>query len=225
MKTKMIRSAPGRPAQAGRRHGQHHLRAWATACLAVTVGLSLAGCGTAADGGYDLNPPGADSSGGSFGGDHLGEPAGFPVYLPVAKVPVTLVSARLLKLPGFPAPRLVHLGVWDATGGIFDLVRGLPPPHCTIAVPCNGPGSPFAGFRLKPRDSNEIVYFWVKPPRRPGDYYVAGLRVTYRVGSGTYTGNLYAGGLLCARAGPLDPNCSFSDKASNRLSRLASHNE
>jgi hypothetical protein len=215
MITKKIIRAPGRPVRAGRGHGRRE-------AVVLLVGLSLAGCGSAAGGGYNLNPPNAESMENN-GPVHPGQPAAFPAFLPAPKVAVTLVSARLLRLPGFPAPRLIHLGVWSQIGGISTMVVGLPPRDCGPAAPCNARGRRFSRYRLRPRDGHEVVYFWVAAPRRPGHYYVAGLRVTYRVGSGTYTGNLYAGMEVCVQARKVLTTCNFSNKADAELTRMSSH--
>lgn len=99
---------------------------------------------------------------------------------------------------------------------------------CGGAAPCNPPGSPFAGFYLKTGAGQELVYFWVQPPRTPGDYYVAGLRVTYRIGSATYTGDLFSGGEMCVREDwltvPVSKACNgFSNKADAALTNMVDH--
>jgi hypothetical protein len=64
-------------------------------------------------------------------------------------------------------------------------------------------------------------------PPHAGNFYVAGLKVTYRVGSGTYTGNLYSAGLMCVRADwekharALAQACQFSGKAEAEMTRLS----
>jgi hypothetical protein len=141
-------------------------------------------------------------------------------------VAVRLVAARLLPVPGYPAPRLVHLGVWHIFHGLTAKGSGWPPHGCGGAAPCNSPGARFAGYQLHPGDSQEVVYFWVMPPQ-PGNYYVAGLIVTYRVGSHTYEGSLYSAGLMCVRADwkkhakALGEACQFSNKADAEITRMS----
>jgi hypothetical protein len=76
---------------------------------ALTSTGALTGCGGPSGGGYSLSPPDAGFMENS-GPSGPGEPVYLPAYLPKSKVTVRLVSARLLPLPGFPAPRLVRLG-------------------------------------------------------------------------------------------------------------------
>lgn len=195
--------------------------------MLVLAGV-MAGCGGPSGGGYSLNPPGAGFMENS-GPSGPGVPIYFPAYLPKSQETVRLVSARLLPLAGFAAPRLVHLGVWHIFHGLTASGSGWPPHGCGGAAPCNSPGARFAGFELYPGEDSDVVYFWVVPPR-PGNYYVAGLKVTYRVGSGTYTGDLFSGGLMCVRADwrkhgtALAEACQFSNKADAELTRLSNQN-
>jgi len=235
---------PG-PARAARKHPAGAvLAAWVAAFTMMFV--ALAGCGTGngsaakasgkpsagsgneARGGptasaYSLNAPGSGVWE-NYGIVGIGVPVAYPQYLPESKVQVTLLSARLIAIPGFPAPRLVKLGVWHIFHGLTSMAEGLPPRGCGGAAPCNSPGKPFGGFQLRPGDRQEVVYFWVLPPRRPGNYYVAGLRVTYRVGSAVYEGHLYSGGEMCVRRHWRTAsvrNCNFSKQADAELTSMA----
>jgi hypothetical protein len=196
-----------------------------TLLLLLGMVILMAGCGSS-DGGYSLGPPNTGFME-SSGLISPGISAAYPAWLPKSKAPVTLVSAKLLTIPGFPAPRLVRLGVWHIFHGLTAMEVGWPPHGCGGAAPCNAPGARFAGFRLRPGDSQELVYFWVVAPH-DGYYYVAGLRVTYKIGSRTYTGNLFSGGEMCVHTAwrehrqRFNNTCNFSDKADAELTRMSS---
>ena len=133
---------------------------------------------------------------GSFGEVLPGQVVFVQVIVPAATAPVTLISARPLPLPGLPAPslRITRIGVWSLPGGAAGFGRGYPP-HGDCAgtpreIPCR-PGWKLAGFRIRAGDANKLIYFWITAPRRAGNYYLAGLAVTYRSGGQRYTASLY----------------------------------
>jgi hypothetical protein len=220
-------STLGRPSSfwAGHRRPVRLVRAAGRLLPLLAMAGLLAGCGTSG-GTYSLNPPNAGFME-NYGLISPGVSAAYPASLPVSNTPVTLVSAKLLTIPGFPAPKLIHLGVWHIFHGLSAMEEGWPPHGCGGAAPCNAPGARFAGFRLRPGDKQEIVYFWVVPPPNRGDYYVGGLRITYKVGSATYTGDLFSGGEMCVRSNwrkhvaSLINTCNFSDKADAELTRMS----
>ena len=118
------------------------------------------------------------------------------------------MSARALPVPGLPAPstRITRIGVWSLPGGSMFSGRGYPP-HGDCAgslrfIPCR-PGWKLPGFRIRAGDHNKLIYYWITAPRRPGNYYLAGLALTYRTSTGTrYTTNLYMLAEYCvARTG------------------------
>ena len=163
---------------------------------ALTMAGSLSGCGVG-NGGFELNQPGGPVGFSNYTGP--GIPADFSGFIGPSTQPVTLLAATLLPIPGFPAPRLVHLGVHlirnhgDITGANYWPPR-LPPPRRgepQYVVPV----SAFRGYRLAAGRHSLLLPFYSFVGSRPGvNYFAAGLRITYRVGRADYTGNWYAFG-------------------------------
>lgn len=98
-----------------------------------------------------------------------GQPADFTAYaVNSASDPITLVSASLVALPGFPVAKLRYVAV-DTTKDQDGAGRNWPP---DVKV------RPFAGAKL-PRGQNNIT-FAISGPRLGVTYVAAGLRINYR---------------------------------------------
>ena len=146
---------------------------------------------------------------GSFGTLLPGQAQFVQVMVPAPASAVTLVSARALPVPGLPAPgpRITRIGVWSYPGAVILFGPGYPP-HGACAergvlprsIPCR-PGWKLDGFRIRAGDHNKMIYFWITVPRRAGNYYLAGLAVTYRSGGQRYTVNLYTLAEYCVACG------------------------
>jgi hypothetical protein len=165
--------------------------------LALTLVLAASGAG---DGGFQLNPSGGLAGFGNFTGP--GVPADFSGFVGPSSVQVTLLSATLLPIPGFPVPRLVHVGVHPVQefGDVGEANYWPPrlPPLYPGGAPITMPVAAFHGYRLTPGRHSSLLIFYSFAGSRPGvDYFAAGLRVTYRVGQTDYTGNWYAYGSSC----------------------------
>ena len=168
------------------------------AAAALTAGLSHGpGSGVLTNGG-----------GLSYGGitTPLGIVADFPLQVENSgSVPVTLETATLVPLPGYPTPRLVHLGVLAEHDGLLTAGRGWP--VWTGLSPSNAYRlRPLRGYVVLPWKTRErrhlgplpdMIEYGVLGARVNTDYWVAGLRVTYRMGGSSHTQPLYEGGADC----------------------------
>jgi hypothetical protein len=134
--------------------------------------------------------------------------ADFPMQVENSgSVAVTLESATLIPLPGYPTPRLVHLGVLAEHRSLLTSAVGWP------VWKAHSPSStwqlrPLRGYTVLPwkvRMSHrrqwgplpDMIEYGVLGTRVNTDYWVAGLRITYRLSGKTYTQTLYDGGADC----------------------------
>ncbi|HLX47236.1 MAG TPA: hypothetical protein VKS82_02780 [Streptosporangiaceae bacterium] len=172
--------------------------------LAATVAIALAA--TQDPGGNVLT----NGGGLSYGG--IGSPPGLVADFPMqvqntGSVPVTLESIALVPLPGYPTPRLVHAGVLPEHNDLLTSARGWPiwkgnsPSRTWRLLPLRG----YTVLPWKTRSSSlrrygpmpDMIEYGVLGSRLNTDYWVAGLRVTYRLGGNIYTQTLYDGGADC----------------------------
>lgn len=163
----------------------------------------LRACGAgASNGGFQLQQGGVSGFGNYTG---RGVPADFSGFVGRSSAPVTLLSATLLPIPGFPVPRLVHLGVhviqrYGDVGEANYWPPRLPPMH-PGGPPVTVPVTPFHGYRLSAGNHPLMLIFYSFEGSRPGTaYFAAGLRITYQVGPSEYTGDWYAFGESCVAA-------------------------
>ena len=188
-------AATASPAITGRGGAPHRTRfPLLAAALLVTVLIAVAGCGGQA-------PLASYPPHGTWQESYLvllpGQPAFMQIVVPAPASEVTLVSARALPVPGLPDPgtRITRIGVWSLPGGSMFYGRGYPPHGDCVGslrfIPCR-PGWKLPGFRIRAGDPSKLIYYWITAPRRAGNYYLAGLALTYRTSTGTrYTVNLY----------------------------------
>jgi hypothetical protein len=183
------------------------------------------------------SPSGDTYSGGI--GTAPGQIADFPVTVEnTGTVPVTLEAARLVPLPGFRTPRLVHLGVLVEHNELESGDIGWP-------IPRDNPSTGYLAMRPL---RGYVVLPWTERQRRhlgpmpdmveygvvgtgAGRYYAAaGLDLTYRVGGRTYTQRLIDGGADCiipgypklpANSPKLKPCFAFYNRAGNAADALA----
>jgi hypothetical protein len=174
--------------------------------LAAVAAVALA---TGHSGGNVLS-----NGGGLFYGGNVTPPglvSDFPMEVEnTDSATVTLESAALVPLPGYPTPRLVHLGVLVEHQGLLTSAVGWP------VWKAHSPSStwqlrPLRGYAVLPwkiRDSNrqrygplpDMIEYGVLGAKSSTDYWVAGLRITYRLGGNTYTQTLYDGSADCVGA-------------------------
>ena len=187
-------AASASPAINGRGGAPRRTRFPLLAGVLAAVLIAVAGCGGQAP--LASYPPHGTWQE-SFEALLPGQPAFMQIVVPAPASEVTLVSARALPVPGLPAPgtRITRIGVWSLPGGSMFAGRGYPPHGDCVGslrfIPCR-PGGKLPGFRIRAGDRNKLIYFWIITPRRAGNYYLAGLALTYRTSTGTpYTVNLY----------------------------------
>jgi hypothetical protein len=122
-------------------------------------------------------------------------------------IPVTLESVAVIPLPGYPTPRLVHVGVLPEHNDLLTAAQGWPiwkedSPSSTWRL------LPLRGYTVLPwkiRHSNrqrygplpDMIEYGVLGSRLNTDYWVAGLQVTYQLGGLIYSQKLYYGGADC----------------------------
>lgn len=166
-----------------------------------------------------------------------GQIADFPVEVEnTGSVPVVLLGARLIPLPGFRTPRLVRLGVLVEHNELDTGDNGWPIPK----------DNPSAGYLAMRPLRGYVVLPWKERQRRhlgpmpdmveygvvgTGGYYAdAGLDVTYRIGGFVYTQRLIAGGEDCivpahqklSANSPEVNDCErFDEKADNAVDAFA----
>lgn len=171
------------------------------ACAAVAVPLVWLSGGSSADA---LNNGGGLTYGGIVSPPGL--VADFPLQIENASsAPVTLESARLVAVPGYPLPKLVHLGVMTEHDGLITSAVGWP------VWRANSPAStyrlvPFRGYVVLPWKVREhrhlgpfpdMIEYGVLGTDTDTDYWAAGLSVTYRLQGQIHTQTLYEGAADC----------------------------
>lgn len=137
-----------------------------------------------------------------------GSVADFP--LPVensGSSPVILESAALIPVPGFPAPRLVHLGVLAEHFDLLTSDYGWPPWKGSSPSGGSWTVHPLRGYIVQPWAARQrrhmgpmpgMIEYGVTGTRPRTDYWAAGLRITYLYRGSRYTQSLYDGGADCA---------------------------
>ncbi len=184
------------------------------------------------------------TGGGLFYGGIMSPPgqiADFP--LPVRNSgsdPVVLEGAELVPLPGYPLPRLVHLGVLTehdtlvTSGRGWPVWKGLSPTHTYRLRPLHGYIVLPWGLRQRRHMGPlpDMVEYGVLGDRVNTDYWAAGLKITYRFRGKSYTQVLYDGGSDCIsnvnlnRSSDVDAfyhkHCAAIDQRANKeLERIA----
>jgi hypothetical protein len=157
----------------------------------VTAALLLAGCGSdGLIGDIDLGTIAAINV-------RSGQPADYTAFvLNRSGSTVTLRSARLLGVPGFHTPRLVHLAI-ERGRAIVGSATGYPP-HATLGR--------FAGDRVVDGERAQILY--TVSARAPGDYAVKGIDVTIISGGRHTTVFAYSAAATCVSAGRPHGSCA-----------------
>jgi hypothetical protein len=145
-------------------------------------------------------PPGSlNFSGASLGS--LDAPPGeivvfsAPLYSRKAQV-IQILSVGLIRVPGFPTPRLMREALLGPYPGFPASTTGWPPKGPRGTFPIKG----FRGVAVNVGSKSEMpptVLYGVVGARAGTAYGVAGLEITYRVGSDIRTSPVYSGGLAC----------------------------
>ena len=156
---------------------------------------------------------------------------------------VTLERAALLPVPGLRAPRLVHVAVLVEHAELITSARGWPIPRGSDPTSGYWLTHPLRGYVVLPWQTRrsrhlgplpDMIVYGVSGPLPDRDYASAGLLVTYRIGSATYSQRLYNGGDACVLTGNLDDQavrqarynryCAATDrKAIHAVVRLAAN--
>jgi hypothetical protein len=139
---------------------------------------------------------------------YRGQVTAFGTYLVNdAKSPVTVTSARLIRVPGHPTGRLVHVAVQTGVNRLT-INRNWPPELVSVRA--------LIGARL-PRGRVYLAAGYTAS--RPGTYATTGLLITYRTGGRTYRTDSWGGAASCIVQGhpTLPPPCRRSDQMTNTL--------
>ena len=178
---------------------------WATsmsviAAAALLVGLHLSAGGTTG--------PLQNAGGLGYGALQVspGQVADFPLEIVnTGSQDAVLESARLIPLPGFQVPRLVHLGIFTQHSSLIQ-DRGWPPPRSGSAGKGFWSLHPFSGYVVLPwvqlqrkrlGPDPDIAEYGQVGMRVGIDYWSGGLEVFYRVGQKQYIARMFEGGGLC----------------------------
>lgn len=203
----------------------------ASAVTAVLIVVESPGPGVLTNG----SRPG-DTYAGGYGATP-GQIADFPVEVEnTGSVPVVLLGARLIPLPGFRTPRLVRLGVLVEHNELETGDNGWP-------IPKDNPSAgylamhPLRGYVVLPWKERQSRHLGPLPDMveygvvGTGGYYAdAGLDVTYRIGGSVYTQRLIAGGEDCivsahqklsANSPEVNACEKFDEKADHAVDALA----
>ncbi len=109
---------------------------------------------------------------------------------------VVFLSAAVIPLPGYPVPRLVHLGLVPTApvlGSTLQSDYGWPPSAVKVR--------PFAGASLS--HGEVAVAFGISGDRSGADYAVAGLRILYRVEGHVHYLKAWSATVDCVSGGDL----------------------
>ncbi|MGO8958965.1 MAG: hypothetical protein ACLQFR_16575 [Streptosporangiaceae bacterium] len=136
-----------------------------------------------------------------------GQPVDATTYvINSSRDPVTLVSASVVPVSGFPTATLSHLAV-DTTLHLIGAGRNWPPPV---------PVRPFAGAKLSHGESR--ITFAITGRRTGVSYATAGLKITYTYHGQVYSVTAWSAVLACVTT-PQNANnpAVCSPSAGNRL--------
>jgi hypothetical protein len=137
--------------------------------------------------------------------------------------PMTLVAVRLVPVPGFPNPKLVHVALLGRSGMGPSGTTGWPPVAPGGAYPLRC----LAGTRVDPvvpsrYSSPPIVLYGVTGAVVKEVYAVAGIQVEYRIGTSTFAEPVYTGGMACVVrfASPSGPSLAQEDWCEGRYALI-----
>jgi hypothetical protein len=212
-------SAPAAP------RGWHKRLKKPFACAIALFCCSLlsAGC---AGGGADLSAPYAVAGlNASATSSAPGQAVSYGVPVAVHSGEITLESAALLPLPGYPFPQFVGIGLVRSKGWVtsahgwppVDHPRSNDPSYAeTIKV------DPLAGTVVRPGQP-VAIYYAIRGARTGVTYYAAGIRLTYRDSSGEHAATLYQVGVDCVMPKSLAAKqlCPISAAANKAIMALA----
>jgi hypothetical protein len=184
-------------------------RTWLRALLALALAGLVAACSSDTPGPLrNVNQDGQPNFSVAWIKVDTGQSADFTTFLVnTAKDPVTLVSAKLIPIPGHPSGQLVYLAVGLHHDGVA-AARGWPP-----GVPIGG----FKGTRLPHGQTNVIFGFRA---RANGAWYAAGIKITYKYQGATYQMDAWSASVACVAL--LDSRCHhLMDVARRGTEKLA----
>jgi hypothetical protein len=138
---------------------------------------------------------------------------------------ITLESASILPLPGYPFPQFVGIGLLRSKGWVT-ATPGWPPvlhprsndPSYAEALPVK----PLAGTVVRPGQP-VAIYYAVRGTKVGVTYYAAGIKLTYRDSSGEHSATLYQVGGDCVMTASRAATqmCQIPDDANKAIAALA----
>lgn len=148
---------------------------------------------------------------------------GIPISIHTGRI--TLESAAMLPLSGYPTPQFTGAGLVRSKG--WDVItHGWPPQDQTKS---NDP-SKAATIKVKSlagtvisADQHVVIYYSFSGSREGQVYYAAGIKLTYRDSSGEHAAALYQVGVECvvSKALAATQNCQMSPAANKAIAALA----
>jgi hypothetical protein len=131
----------------------------------------------------------------------------------------------MLPLPGFPFPEFVGAGVIESKDWVA-VAHGWPP---TDRPKSEDPSyietihvKPLAGSVISARQP-AVIYFAFRGDKIGLTYYAAGIKLSYRDGSGEHTATLYqvGGDCVMSKSRAATQNCPISAAANKAIEALA----
>ena len=153
-----------------------------------------------------------------------GQPVDIGVPIAIRAGSVTLESATLIQLSGYPLPALVDVGVVPSKGWLA-ATYDWPPHNAPTGDKTVGVGTlpvqPLDGYVLTAGHPLSLYYSF-RGDKGAGTYYVGGIRLTYRRGSEDHTVALYQVGVDCAISGfpAVNHQCNISTTANAVIAKL-----
>lgn len=195
------------------------------ACVIALFCCSLLSAGCAGGGADPSAPYAVAGLNASTTSSAPGQAVSYGVPVAVHSGEITLDSASLLPLPGYPFPQFVGIGLIRSKGWVSS-AHGWPPvdhprsndPSYTEKIKVK----PLAGTVVRPGQP-VAIYYAIRGAKIGVTYYAAGIKLTYQDSSGEHTATLYQVGINCvmSKSRAATHLCSISAAANKAIIALS----